>query len=204
MTRHSVLTKNGIFRDFDVVRNAESVSEYVYNCGGFALETYDWFLPFFDGDTLDEIEEVAENCGGAPTNFNNDFDKIFYQDEFENEVEEVMKDLGISPDLKENMLEDIVNYNNFSNPIAFKIAVRHILNSFPDIRQIEKISEVAPDENGIIYGTSRSDFHFAKFVNGVWYHKKGCNEVEVIDSWIEALQPSYNGPIAMFAKKKKN
>ena len=52
---------------FNLMKERSADSEFTsnYNCGGYALETYNWFLPFFNGSTFSAYmwQQVCEYNG---------------------------------------------------------------------------------------------------------------------------------------------
>ena len=39
------------------VRNADNVNQFAFNCGGYALETFNWFLPIMNESSIAENAE---------------------------------------------------------------------------------------------------------------------------------------------------
>lgn len=64
--------------------NSDEDALYKFNCGGFALQTYDWYVPntWYDMDdgsfTLDEIDDLLER---AAIDIENDYNE-FHKDSF--------------------------------------------------------------------------------------------------------------------------
>lgn len=91
-----------------------------------------------------------------------------------------------------------------------KRSVQCMLADFPDLRVISSLDEVRPDEYAILFRhSSDGDFHFLKRgKNGVWYHKMGGSRFieiipksEIFNYW--GMWGRYDGPIVIFAKKRK-
>lgn len=208
-------------------RKKDSLSIYDYNCGGFAFETYNWFLPFFNNRVLEEIEDRLDytvedlveefDCAEEEDaekneefrvcrNFIQNFD-VSYIDDYEadiyEEIQEVAEELGYEDEADiECIRKRILDYHDFSHEVAFEIAVRHMKAAFPDLRIISDVSELKKNEYAIVYGTCCDDFHFAKYVDGKWFHKPGGNEIEEVESWEDAMAGRYYGKHIMFAKTK--
>lgn len=86
-----------------------------------------------------------------------------------------------------------------------------LLDDFPDLRLIQSVEELLPDEYAIAFRTSETDFHFVKRCdNGQWRHKRGWSyDIEYMSTkevfsarWCESRPDPYDGTIWLFAKKK--
>lgn len=96
--------------------------------------------------------------------------------------------------------------SDINNSRHYKSMIQTMLEDFPDLRVIEKISDLQSDEYAIAFRTSDCDLHFAKRAkNGVWFHKMGASERIGIMSKKEVFSKSweygYNSKITLFAKK---
>lgn len=136
-------------------RNSENTDQVVYNCGGFALGTFSWYLPqcesawgcWEDDWSMEEMTELTDDC----------------------------------------------------------VAV--MLDEFPDLREIQYLSEVRHDEYAIAFRlSSDGDFHYVRQMHGrTWTHKCGGGEIQTMTRW-EVFNTDwcwrYNGPIVLLAKKR--
>lgn len=125
-------------------RNIRNTNKIFYNCAGYALETFSWYIPLTSG---------------------------------------------------------------INNSRHYDIMVQTMLEDFPDLRIIKKISDLQFDEYAIAFRTSHNDLHYIKRAsNGHWFHKRGreskirtMKEKEVFGK--EWMNGKYNSKITLFAKK---
>ena len=93
----------------------------------------------------------------------------------------------------------------------FEKNVNQILEDFPNIRLVDNIQNIMPNEYAIAFRLSPTDFHFMKqSKNGVWSEKRGSQpEIRVVPKSVvfsEVWSPDrydngYRGEIAFFAVK---
>ena len=138
------------------LRNVRNTERSTYNCGGYALGLFSWYLPYQSDRygfvwghhlTAKRMEEITTQC-------------------------------------TEFMLRD-----------------------FADLRIIESVADLAPNEYAIAFRiSSDGDFHYVKRNRmGLWTHKRGASptirimrKAEVFSSaWCDR----YEGRIVLFAKK---
>jgi hypothetical protein len=180
-----------------------------YNCGGYALGIKKWFSPFFDADSQEVLRDDEGDWSMKDDNaeelMNNDY---IFPVELEEEILETMTEEinDIANEFPEysdtNNFEKVYNNHEFNNPIAMILAVRHILAAFKDIRRIDSLDEVEEDEYGIVYATCTDDFHFVRWDRESGFsHKKGCMNIEFIDSYDEGFGEKYTSEKIFFAKK---
>ena len=196
-----------------------------FNCGGFALGTYTWYVPLLTLSTEVLIDETLEDFNDSAaftelydttdqnelydnyeinvvkdfvTNFSfDDYRQI--QANFYDEIDETALAMGYNEDELPAIEKSIYEWFNYSHPVAVKIATQHLLKTFPILRLIDNISELKPNEYCVAYGTSENDFHFAKYIGGKWYHKMGMSEIKEVPSMKEAFL-YYLGETVLFAK----
>lgn len=85
-------------------------------------------------------------------------------------------------------------------------AVEYMLKKFSDLRIVNALDEVRPDEYAILFRVSSDgDFHFLKRDRrNHWWHKLGSGRIERIktkDIFLPWSHGQYAGPIIIMAKK---
>ena len=192
-------------------RNDKTVKLGDFNCGGYALETYNWFLPnlcsalveelawnqWYDEQCFDENEELEPEEYYEYQDFKDELIEAEYQDFYDDFC------LNSKVEISEETLKNIY-YDWEDSPSALKYAVEAILSTFSDVRQIKDFSELKEDEYGIAYAIGGGDFHFVKYdqLTDVYTHKQGYWPVESIKDCDEAFLPRYDSERIYFAKKR--
>lgn len=194
-------------------RTIKNTSNDEYNCGGYALETFNWFIPFFNGSSFDDAtweefynsfhkndEEVNYNYLAEDDNNYCELKKEFFK--------EIQKEYSFSKKIdkeKESIILETANeifYNRcYDHPIALTIATTFMLSAFPKLRQIKSFRELKKGEYGIAYAAGNGDFHFCKYSNGIFTHKIGDCKIEEVKSYEEAFFPRYDSEVIFFAMK---
>lgn len=158
-------------------RNRSNTDADVYNCGGFALGTYSWYLPY----RLDEQVQVYESWMEIQTWL---------------DAAEDADNIADRIDARETAHTYVVS--------LFNLFVKRILEDFPSIRRVQTFDEIKSDERIILFRTGADDFHFiVSFDHKHWWHKYGWNcieelcEDEVLDT--EWANGRYFSPIAILA-----
>ena len=64
------------------------------------------------------------------------------------------------------------------------------------------IDELKDDEYGIVYAAGGGDFHFGRYEDGVWTHKRGKSRIEEVDCEDDVFGKRYNSKRFYFAMKK--
>ena len=158
-------------------RNRSNTDTDAYNCGGFALGTYSWYVPY----RSDEQRQIYERWANiqmwldAAEDADNTADRI---------------------DARETVHICVVSLLN--------LFVKRILEDFPSVRRVQTFEEIKPDERIILFRIGADDFHFiVSFDHKHWWHKYGWNyieelcEDEVLDT--EWANGRYFSPIAILA-----
>lgn len=158
-------------------RNRSNTDTDAYNCGGFALGTYSWYVPY----RSDEQRQIYERWANiqmwldAAEDADNTADRI---------------------DARETVHICVVSLLN--------LFVKRILEDFPSVRRVQTFEEIKPDERIILFRIGADDFHFiVSFDHKHWWHKYGWNyieelcEDEVLDT--EWADGRYFSPIAILA-----
>lgn len=136
-------------------RNIRNVDKDCYNCGGYALETFSWYIP-------------SDSTRGWDWSVSDSPRAVMYR----------------TNKARKKMLAD-----------------------FPDMREIRKLDELAPNEYAIAFRVSSDgDFHFVKRAkNNHWYHKRGrsweIDQMSQAEVFAGNWCGRYDGPLVLFAKK---
>lgn len=225
----SAFTAVSDFRNEKRTRNQRNTANRFFNCGGYALETYNWFVPYFtssaiDNDVFDEI--VYGNDYGDIDDWDYDWESIpcaeddeLYQyikadikeefflirDERLAECEAWESENLILSDSEPDKINEIWNnvfYNScYDHPAALLLAVKLMLKAFPDMRLVHSFEELRNDEYGVSYAAGGGDFHFCKYNNGVYTAKNGAQPIHKVADEDAAFGDRYDSEIFRFAKK---
>lgn len=158
-------------------RNRSNTDTDAYNCGGFALSTYSWYVPYRSDEQMNIYDrwDNIQMCLDVAEDADNTADRI---------------------DARETVHICVVSLLN--------LFVKRILEDFPSVRRVQTFKEIKPDERIILFRIGADDFHFiVSFDHKHWWHKYGCNyieelcEDEVLD--IEWANGRYFSPIVILA-----
>lgn len=158
-------------------RNRSNTDTDAYNCGGFALSTYSWYVPYRSDEQMNIYDrwDNIQMCLDVAEDADNTADRI---------------------DARETVHICVVSLLN--------LFVKRILEDFPSVRRVQTFEEIKPDERIILFRIGADDFHFiVSFDHKHWWHKYGCNyieelcEDEVLDT--EWANGRYFSPIAILA-----
>ena len=160
-------------------RNKWNTDCYKYNCGGLALGTYSWYLPYdLDGDD-DEEQLIVKDWHEAGYS-----EKEICQMLTDQYVEYMLNDFGG----RLQILHDVHEAAPTDTIIMFRVGV--------SIMEVEGWDE-DDDELDMYYDT---DFHFRVRRNGHWIEKMGDRPISIssedYDLW-EGCALNYNGPIVL-------
>ena len=72
----------------------------------------------------------------------------------------------------------------------------------PDLRRIKSFDELKDDEYGIVYAAGGDDFHFGRYEDGVWTHKRAKSRIEEVDCEDDVFGKRYNSKRFYFVMKK--
>lgn len=143
-------------------RNRYNTPREVYNCGGFALSTYDWLCPYVRTDDSTAKYDLPD---GTYT----DEERAFI-------IEHLIENGWTEVDIEEEILRCDVSFlldeYPFLEPV--ELAECDISDTVIAYRIFIKID----DELGIVEDT---DFHFKVRINGFWFEKMGSQEVRLCD-----------------------
>lgn len=101
-----------------------------------------------------------------------------------------------------NRIWDALAFNIYEDNILMKLAIERMLSMFPDLRRIKSFDELKDDEYGIVYAAGGGDFHFGRYEDGVWTHKRGRSRIEEVDCEDDVFGKRYNSKRFYFAMKK--
>lgn len=170
-------------------RNSDNTNQFRYNCGGYAFETFNWFLPYqFDFDNPDcDSERDMEILELLQSDFSIEeiYEEIEYRD-----IEHIKYVLGERVRVI-NTLEELCE-NEYAVAYRFYIHPNKEADFFED-----------DADDCFDY-----DFHFRKFMDGIWTEKLGCGSIEEIDwdekntdSWECSEELVYDSKTIFFAVK---
>ena len=165
-------------------RNTNNTYNEDFNCGGWALNTFNWLCPFVThasmcglADLEDETDDCDDECDDDEVlamNENrfftdvNDYEKRL--NNYLNECHEYGGDDGIFYDTQ------------WDNTIVAMLSKMHLLAAFPDMREVNSFDELNDDEYGIAFATRDDDFHFIRYFDGVITGKCGGLGIHEYDS----------------------
>ena len=212
---------------FNLMKERSADSEFTsnYNCGGYALETYNWFLPFFNGSAFSAYmwQQVCEYNGwdydyDCLENGTTEGEVIFsdYEDEI---IQLLAKEILANPQDEDEEDEDYAYdlaaeffwSGDFNHPAAVAVAIKLMIQNF-NLRPIECFDDLNEDEYGIAFATQTGggDFHFFKYRDGIFSHKMGNCYVEEFDvpPTLDNISNlfagmGYDSNVHLFAKKKQ-
>ena len=158
-------------------RNRSNTDTDDYNCGGFALGTYSWYVPYHSDEQTNIYDRWAniQMCLDAAEDADNIADRIA---------------------ARKTAHTYVVSLLN--------LFVKRILEDFPSVHRVHNFEEIKSDERIILFRIGADDFHFiVSFDHKHWWHKYGWNyieelcEDEVLDT--EWANGRYFSPIAILA-----
>ena len=215
-TLKSVRPMSDIYNS-DGTRNMNTVVTESCNCGGYALETYNWFLPIFiESVVSDDAEEkwLIENEYEDTDNLDWKEESDMYatiqdavNETFANLKEEAEYIFGDNYNEQVEKEVELVYFSSLYNTeTALALASAHMLEVFDDLRAVESFDELEEDEYGIIYRGGGWDFHFVKYdqLTDTYTHKMGFHEVEEVEDEDEAFGEEYDSRSLYFAKKRND
>lgn len=232
LSANRVFTLTEDYRNAARKRNSVNTDIFDYNCGGYALETYSWLIPFYTESSADpwtwkeirypDIDECDYSLISLEEEMKQDEEFIAHKNEVKMFLEKaydrcnkndiakwetgnIAINILTTPkvDYLRTLSRLIFSSCLYAHPFALELAAYTMLQCFPDMRRVDSWTELRDDEYGIAYTGGDGDFHFAKFIDGVISHKMGGSDIKEVESVEDAFLPRYNGRIVYFAKKKK-
>lgn len=148
----------------------------IYNCGGYALELYDWYDP----SPLDIEDEYLDDFIAG--NFTVDDETVY---------DAIYRALFYGDLTESHLMEYMI-----------KVILRDCENR---IRKINNLSEVQDDEYGVLFRGGYGDFHFIKYEDGIFSHKMGGLAIETLSATTEEEIDwlGYESETYYFAMKKE-
>ncbi len=180
-------------------RNTNNTYNEDFNCGGWALNTFNWLCPFVTHASmcgLADLEDEADDYDDEVLAMNenrfftdiNDYEKRL--NNYLNECHEYGGDDGIFYDTQ------------WDNTIVAMLSKMHLLAAFPDMREVNSFDELNDDEYGIAFATRDDDFHFIRYFDGVITGKCGGLDIHEYDSIEDGLDYlGYTQNKTYFARK---
>ena len=166
----------------EAIANGDFISDKIYqednagcfNCMGYAFGCYAWMMPLdaFFEDGSDIAIEYSRNNGG---------------------ISDAMIDASII---------DAVDSAYYANDYLMEVFVDRILKDFSDVRVINDFDDLDSDEYGVVFACGDDDFHFGRYDEGIYSHKQGGCEVEIVENEDEIFGDRYYSDRIYFAKKK--
>ena len=124
-------------------------------------------------------------------------------DTWREDVDDILEELGIeyTEDLWDRIWGALSSYI-YEDDILMKLAIERMLSMFPDLRRIKSFDELKDDEYGIVYAAGGGDFHFGRYEDEVWTHKRSKSRIEEVDCEDDVFGKRYNSKRFCFAMKK--
>ena len=166
----------------EAIANGDFISDEIYqednaesfNCMGYAFGCYAWMLP------LDAFFEDGSNVA----------------------IEYSRNNGGISDAMIDESIIDAVDSAYYANDYLMEVFVDRILKDFSDVRVINDFDELDSDEYGVVFACGDDDFHFGRYDEGIYSHKQGSYQVEIVENEDEIFGDRYYSDRIYFAKKK--
>ena len=201
------------------LRNEDNVRTMSFNCGGYALETFNWFLPIITQDFIsDQAEEkwLIRNNYEAFWEIEDESDKEKDLSNYidtniqagEKEIFRLLDEIeipdNIDPDEAKSEALDLYKNHCYNSPTALSLVKGNLLKTFSDLRVIKDWEELKTDEYGIAYRGGPDDFHFIKYdqEEKLYTHKLGWQFVETLISLEDGFGDDYDSKTIFFAKKR--
>lgn len=185
-------------------RNTNNTYNEDFNCGGWALNTFNWLCPFVTHASmcgLADLEHEADDCDDEC-----DDDEVLAMNEnrFFTDVNDYEKRLNnYLNECHEYGGDDGIFYGTqWDNTIVAMLSKMHLLVAFPDMREVNSFDELNDDEYGIAFATRDDDFHFIRYFDGVITGKcggLGIHEYDSIENGLDCL--GYTQNKTYFARK---
>ena len=166
----------------EAIANGDFISDEIYqednaesfNCMGYAFGCYAWMLP------LDAFFEDGSNVA----------------------IEYSRNNGGISDAMIDESIIDAVDSAYYANDYLMEVFVDRILKDFSDVRVINDFDGLDSDEYGVVFACGDDDFHFGRYDEGIYSHKQGSYQVEIVGNEDEIFGDRYCSDRIYFAKKK--
>jgi len=175
--KQKVLSMYEDFLNKERTRNSKNTAEGTYNCGGYALRTFSWYLPYRSYLTRQaRLDTLMEE----------------YDDERKIASILIQEDVSYMVDNLGGLLREVKSKRELlpnEEFIAYRLAIEFFTDGHGNIEGIDE------------------DFHFKVLRDGKWMHKMGKTEIVecgnvYADQWDEGEgELIYFGPLRFLALK---
>lgn len=175
-------------------RNQSNTACPAYNCGGFALGTFSWYVPFAE-DMLDYAVEV----GAIKERYVEEILEGTSEDDYYWEEQDFLENYRLPQyNLNDHSMNCLLNYESWSsiqicknleaiypnlfekNSMFLDYFARKIVSENKGVRPITALSELRPNEYCIAFRIGDGDFHFLRSNDSrcqLWIEKRGTTKV---------------------------
>lgn len=171
-----------------------------FTINSMTLDEIDEFDVFNSKHSHDDDDQCDYNCMAYAFNAYQWINPIDFEWE---ELDDLIKEAKVSSKLHvKNFSKAYWNFD-FNNHFIRRIMILRLLKVFPNLRVINSFDELKDNEYGISFATKEDDYHFVKFEDNKFSHKRGWLPIEEIKSDIEGFRDhGYNSKIIRFAMPK--
>lgn len=186
-----------------------------YNCGGYALGLYNWWMPYMTPSRIErdycEIYDEADYYAEDDTSEDaiRARENLAYWDARYSDLIDGFEYLFREFSGREVTEDDEWDLSEFDSKLSLDFCVFILLRSFKWLREIKSFKELNDDEYGIVFAIGHGDFHFVRYENGVFTHKMGGMNIETVKKWKQAFRTPYGDDVRydaghiFFAAKKE-
>lgn len=174
-------------------RNVNNTDYGEYNCGGWALNIFEWLIPFLSCGNVDDFSDFASIR--SEEQMDNLYDFFYDEENCESSKNEINGEIKkYNGDIEEQY------YAHWDHETIIKLSIQHLLSAFKDMRLVSSFDELEDDEYGIVFATNYEDFHFVRFLDGMITAKCGGLPVKKYHS-IDSAMRDYPYGRTYFARK---
>lgn len=185
-------------------RNTNNTYNEDFNCGGWALNTFNWLCPFVTHASMCGLADLEDEADDCDDECDDDEALAMNENRFFTDVNDYEKRLNnYLNECHEYGGDDGIFYGTqWDNTIVAMLSKMHLLAAFPDMREVNSFDELNDDEYGIAFATRDDDFHFIRYFDGVITGKcggLGIHEYDSIEDGLDCL--GYTQNKTYFARK---
>lgn len=185
-------------------RNTNNTYNEDFNCGGWALNTFNWLCPFVTHASMCGLADLEDEANDCDDECDDDEVLAMNENRFFTDVNDYEKRLNnYLNECHEYGGDDGIFYGTqWDNTIVAMLSKMHLLATFPDMREVNYFDELNDDEYGIAFATRDDDFHFIRYFDGVITGKcggLGIHEYDSIEDGLDCL--GYTQNKTYFARK---
>ncbi len=185
-------------------RNTNNTYNEDFNCGGWALNTFNWLCPFVTHASMCGLADLEDEANDCDDECDDDEVLAMNENRFFTDVNDYEKRLNnYLNECHEYGGDDGIFYGTqWDNTIVAMLSKMHLLAAFPDMREVNYFDELNDDEYGIAFATRDDDFHFIRYFDGVITGKcgdLGIHEYDSIEDGLDCL--GYTQNKTYFARK---